>query len=170
MFGSITLNQVVGGINRKAAEAARDAGVKNLVVPHPEWWIVDMGLEDQIRMVKDYDVVLERCYAQNMGGGIYKSNLPDNVEVIREVGYEHILVSTDGGQVENPYWETALAEYMEYLVDHWIPAEQVDYMTKVQPAKLLGLEEKGADKSRGENPAPLPSPFVTWFYSPNTAL
>lgn len=143
MFGSITLNQVVGGINRKAAEAARDAGVKNLVVPHPEWWIVDMGLEDQIRMVKDYDVVLERCYAQNMGGGIYKSNLPDNVEVIREVGYEHILVSTDGGQVENPYWETALAEYMEYLVDHWIPAEQVDYMTKVQPAKLLGLEEKG---------------------------
>ncbi len=121
-------------------EAARNAGVKHIVVTHPEWWIVDMSLEDQIRIVKDYDVVLERCYAQNMGGGKYKSNLPDNVDLIKEIGYEHILVSTDGGQVENPHWEIALAEYMEYLVDHGIPGEHVDYMTKVQPAKLLGLE------------------------------
>lgn len=39
------------------AEAARDAGVRNLVVTHPEWWIVGMSLEDQLRMVKDYDPV-----------------------------------------------------------------------------------------------------------------
>ena len=41
-----------------------------------------MSHEDQIRAVKDYDVILERCYAQNMGGGKYKSNLPDNLEII----------------------------------------------------------------------------------------
>lgn len=59
-------------------EAARDMGVKNIVVTHPEWWIVGMSHEDQLRLVKDYDVILERCYAQNMGGGKYKSNLADN--------------------------------------------------------------------------------------------
>ena len=57
-------------------DAARAAGVKKLVVTHPEWWVVDMSIEDQKRIVKDYDVLLERCYAQNMGGGKYKSNLP----------------------------------------------------------------------------------------------
>jgi hypothetical protein len=122
-------------------EAARKAGVNNIVVTHPEWWIVGMSLEDQLRMVKDYDVILERCYAQNMGGGKYKSNLPDNLALIREVGYEHVMVDTDGGQVENPHWELALAEYMQYLLDHGIPEEQVYHMTHTIPARLLGLEE-----------------------------
>ena len=122
-------------------EAARDAGVKKIVVTHPEWWVVDMSMEDQIRLVKDYDVILERCYAQNMGGGVYKSNLPDNLEIIKAVGYEHVMVDTDGGQTENPHWELALAEYMQYLVDHGIPEEQVYHMTKTIPYRLLGIEE-----------------------------
>ena len=112
-----------------------------MVVTHPEWWIVDMSVEDQKRMVKDYDVILERCYAQNMGGGKYKSNLPSNLELIKEVGYEHVMVDTDGGQVENPHWELALEEYMQCLADHGIPMEQIDHMTKTIPARLLGLEE-----------------------------
>lgn len=121
-------------------EAARKAGVKNIVVTHPEWWIVGMSLEDQIRLVNDYDVILERCYAQNMGGGKYKSNLPANLELIQAVGYEHVMVDTDGGQTENPYWEIAMEEYMQYLVDHGMTEEQVYHMTKTIPARLLGLE------------------------------
>ena len=120
-------------------EEARKAGVKNIVVTHPEWWIVGMSLDDQLRMVRDYDVILERCYAQNMGGGKYKSNLQDNLELIKAVGYEHVMVDTDGGQVENPRWEIAMEEYMQYLADHGIPMEQVDHMTKVIPARLLGI-------------------------------
>lgn len=122
-------------------EAARKAGVKNIVVTHPEWWVVGMSVEDQIRLVKDYDVILERCYAQNMGGGKYKSNLPSNVEIIKEVGYKNVMVDTDGGQVENPHWELAMEEYMQYLVDHGIPEEHVSYMTRTVPSRLLGLEE-----------------------------
>lgn len=121
-------------------EAARNAGVKNIVVTHPEWWIVGMSLEDQQRLVKDYDVILERCYAQNMGGGKYKSNLPANLELIQAVGYEHVMVDTDGGQTENPYWEIAMEEYMQYLVDHGMTEEEVYHMTKTIPARLLGLE------------------------------
>lgn len=122
-------------------EAARQAGIKNVVVTHPEWWVVGMSVEDQIRLVKDYDVILERCYAQNMGGGKYKSNLPSNVEIIKEVGYKNVMVDTDGGQVENPHWELAMEEYMQYLVDHGIPEEHVYYMTRTIPSRLLGLEE-----------------------------
>ena len=67
-------------------EAARDAGVKKIVVTHPEWWIVGMTVEDQVRLVKDYDVILERCFAQIMGGGKYKSNLADNLAIINTEG------------------------------------------------------------------------------------
>ena len=122
-------------------EAARDAGVEKIVITHPEWWVVGMSLEDQVRLVKDYDVILERCYAQNMGGGKYYSNLADNLELIKTVGYEHVMVDTDGGQTENPHWELALEEYMQYLADHGIPEEQIGYMTKTIPYRLLGIDE-----------------------------
>lgn len=123
-------------------EAARDAGVRKIIITHPEWWVCGYSMEDQIRLVRDYDVILERCYAQNMGGGAYHSNLQDNVELIREVGYEHVMCDTDGGQTENPDWEFEMEEYMHYLLDHGIPAEQIDYMTKTLPCRLLGIAEE----------------------------
>lgn len=118
---------------------ARKAGVKKFVVTHPEWWIVDMSMEQQERLVKEYDVLLERCFAQNMGGGKYKSNLAQNVEVIKKVGYKNILVSTDGGQMENPAWEVAMTKYIKFLYDNEILEEQIKYMTKDQQMSLLNL-------------------------------
>ena len=117
-------------------EAARNAGVKKIVLTHPEWWIVGMSHEDQVRVVKDYDV------AQNMGGGKYKSNLPDNLEIIKKVGYRNVMVDTDGGQTENPHWELALEEYMQYLSDNGIPEEHIYHMTRTIPYNLLGLKEE----------------------------
>ena len=122
-------------------EEAKKMGIDKVVVTHPEWWIVGMSVEDQLRLVKDYDVYLERCYAQNMGGGKYKSNLPDNVEIIKTCGYKNVMISTDGGQVENPHWELALGEYLDYLADHGIPEDQIYYMTHTIQEQLLGLEE-----------------------------
>ena len=124
----------------RMVEAARDAGVKKIVVTHPEWWLVGMTLEDQIRIVKDYDVILEHCFAQPMGGGKYKSNLPMNLEAIKACGYKNVMVSTDGGQVENPNWEIALAQYIGYLADHGISQDKIHYMTHTIQARLLGLE------------------------------
>ncbi|SEA64309.1 hypothetical protein SAMN05216349_12045 [Oribacterium sp. KHPX15] len=123
-------------------EAARDAGVKKIIITHPEWWVCDYSIEDQIKLVKDYDVILERCYAQNMGKGQpYHLNLKENAELIKEVGYEHVMVDTDGGQVENPDWEIEMYEYMHYLVEYGIPIEHVYHMTKTIPYRLLGIEE-----------------------------
>lgn len=125
----------------RVVEAARDAGVRKIVVTHPEWWMVGMSLEDQVRIVKDYDVLLEHCFAQPMGGGKYKSNMEMNLEAIEACGYRNVMVSTDGGQVENPNWEIALEQYMQYLSDHGITEEQLHYMTHEIQAGLLGLSE-----------------------------
>ena len=124
----------------RVVEAARDAGVKKLVVTHPEWWMVGMSLEDQVRIVKDYDVILEHCFAQPMGGGKYKSNLPMNLEAVKACGYKNVMVSTDGGQVENPNWEIALEQYMQYLSDHGVGEDELRYMTPDIQAGLLGID------------------------------
>lgn len=124
----------------RIVEAAKNAGVNKIVITHPEWWLVGMSLDDQVRIVRDYDVILEHCFAQPMGGGNYKSNLPTNLEAIQACGYKNVMVCTDGGQVENPYWEDALAQYIQYLIDHNIPEKEVYYMTHTIQANLLGLD------------------------------
>jgi len=123
-------------------EAARNAGVKKIVITHPEFHIVGMSLADQIRIVKDYDVMLERVYAQPIGGSEYKKNLPDNVTAIREIGSEHIVVSTDGGQMQNPKWNETIQEYINYLYDQGISETEVDHMTRKNPGGLLGIQEE----------------------------
>ena len=123
----------------RVVEAARNAGVRKIVVTHPEWWMVGMSLEDQVRLVQDYDIILEHCFAQPMGGGKYKSNLPLNLVAIQACGYKNVMVSTDGGQVENPFWEAALEQYIQYLADHGISEEQIFYMTHETQTRLLNL-------------------------------
>ncbi|GLB30240.1 hypothetical protein LAD12857_21630 [Lacrimispora amygdalina] len=123
----------------QVVEAARDAGVKKIVVTHPEWWLVGMDITDQVRIVKDYGVILEHCFAQPLGGGKYKSNLPVNLEAIKECGYRNVMVSTDGGQVENPNWEIAMEQYMQYLVDNGIPDSEVFHMTHTIQSELLDI-------------------------------
>ncbi len=51
------------------------------------------------------------------------------------------MVCTDGGQVENPNWEIALEQYIQYLYDHGISEEQIHHMTHTIQAGLLGLSE-----------------------------
>ena len=86
-------------------------------------------------------MILERCYAQNLGGGKYKSNLPDNVEAIRAVGCDHIIVSTDSGQMQNPPWYESIVEYVEYLRNAGITEAEIEKMTQINPGRMLGIEK-----------------------------
>lgn len=121
-------------------EAARNAGVKKIVITHPEFWIVGMSVEDQKRIVKDYDVLLESEYAQPIGGGVYKKNLETNAKAMKAIGCEHFIVSTDSGQTQNPYWYESIKEYIDYLYDTaGFSKEEVDQMTKINPGRMLGI-------------------------------
>jgi ribosomal protein L19 len=120
-------------------EAARAAGVEKIVITHPEFHIVGMSLEDQIRIVKDYNVYLERVYAQPIGGGKYKNNIPDNVTAIKEIGAKSIIVATDSGQTQNPYWNDSLSEYISTLASSGISENEIRTMTHDNPAYLLGI-------------------------------
>lgn len=122
-------------------EAARAAGVKKVVITHPEFHIVGMSPEDQIRIVKDYDVMLEKVYAQPIGGGVYKKNLQDNVEIMRAIPAKNIIVATDGGQMQNPEWYNTIAEYIDFLYDAGIPEEDIIQMTCTNPKAMLNITD-----------------------------
>lgn len=122
-------------------EAARAAGVQKIVITHPEFHIVGMSPEDQVRIVKDYDVMLEKVYAQPVGNGVYKKNLQDNVEIMRAIPAKNIIVSTDGGQMQNPEWYNTIAEYIDYLYDAGLPEEDIIQMTSTNPKAMLDITD-----------------------------
>ena len=119
-------------------EAARKAGVRKIVVTHPEYHIVGMTLEQQFRIVQDYGVLIEREYAQPVGDK-FVSNLESNVEAIREIGAEHIILATDSGQVNTPYWCDAVEESITYYTNAGITEEQLETMMVLNSRNMLNL-------------------------------
>ena len=119
MFGGIALNQSVGGINPKAVEAALKLGAKVV-------WLPTSTASNHFKK-------------NGKEGGVYKKNLPENVETIKRVGADHIIVSTDSGQLQNPEWYKSIEEYADYLYDAGFEKEEIDTMMKKNPAKMLGI-------------------------------
>ncbi|MBR0256691.1 MAG: hypothetical protein IJQ58_03055, partial [Synergistaceae bacterium] len=59
---------------------------------------------------------------------------------MREIGPEHFIVSTDGGQMQNPEWYNTIKIYIDYLYDAGFTREEIDTMTKINPGKMLGIQ------------------------------
>lgn len=120
-------------------EAARKAGVQKIVITHPEYHIVGMTLSQQEQIVRDYGVYLELEYAQPVGNH-FVSNLPSNVEAIQAIGAEHIILATDSGQVNTPFWRDAVRESIDYYRGAGISESDLQTMMITNPAKMLGLD------------------------------
>lgn len=120
-------------------EAARAAGVKKIVITHPEFWVVGMTPEQQADIVRKYDVLLESVYAQPVNGS-YKINIPDNIAAMKAIGPEHFVISTDSGQTVNPYWYESYTTYFK-AVSEVFTSEQVRRMTHDNPAWLLDIDQ-----------------------------
>lgn len=125
------------------ADAALKLGVKKLVINHPELHIVGLSIEEQRQLI-DAGACFERVYAQPITPGNYKVNLEENYEAVRELGYETTIISTDGGQVENPFWTEALLQYLNFMEAKGLETEKIERMSKINPARLLGLADMEA--------------------------
>lgn len=119
-------------------EAARKAGVQKIVITHPEYHIVGLTLSQQKQIVRDYGVYLEREYAQPVGNR-FVSNLESNAEAIQTIGAEHIILASDSGQVNAPFWKDALQESIDYYRNSGISERDLYSMMVSNSAKMLGL-------------------------------
>lgn len=119
-------------------EAARKAGVQKIVVTHPEYHVVGMTLAQQKQLVRDYGVLLEREYAQPVGDR-FVSNLSSNAEAIREIGPDHIILATDSGQVNTPFWQDAVRESISYYRSAGIVEDDLRIMMVRNPGRMLGI-------------------------------
>ena len=74
-----------------------------------------------------------------MPDGSWADNLLDTCQLIREIGWRDILLSTAGGQTLNPTWVEEELDTLLFLTSNGIPEPAIQQMTRHTPAQLLNL-------------------------------
>lgn len=220
VFGSLTLENEIGGLNPSAAISAARMGAKiiwmptfsssnsksvvekvlGFSLPGPEQVILDSSgklkveAKEILQIVKEFNMVLASGHispketfalaeeAQRIGfnkllfthalqgaltsvlcsndelkqlalGGVYIEHsfwdvLPTMnaydpiriVELVKAIGAEHCIMSTDLGQSYNPPAPEGMRMFIATLLRKGLEAKEVEIMVKTNPAKLLGLK------------------------------
>ncbi len=121
-------------------EALR-TGIRKLVITHPlESDLVEQALtlEDQRRLAQ------MGAFIENTVVGLLPTSHGHDprhmAEVIRAIGAEHFIMSTDLGQAFNPPPAEGMRLFMAALLRSGISEPEIELMAKVNPARLLGLD------------------------------
>lgn len=124
---------------RCIAEEATAAGVRRIIINHPEHRVVALSLEQQALLARDLPVFFERCFAQPIGGGRYATNLDTNLAAIRALGPSRTVLATDSGQLESAPWDEAWRLIFAHHADHGVSPDALDLMARLNPAFLCGM-------------------------------
>jgi hypothetical protein len=115
-------------------DAAVEAGVKDIVITHPEFPAQDLSVDDQ-RALVDRGALLERCMTTPHTGKIAWDQW---IQHIREAGYEHSVLSSDLGQTFNPPVEDGMGIMLDQLLAAGFSDEEVHVMAVVNSRKVAG--------------------------------
>jgi hypothetical protein len=122
--------------------AAQKAGVKKIIVTHPH---MQRATDAQMKTMAGEGAILECIY----------SDLDDCAGMLKSIGAEHFIISSDLGQVGRPIHPDGMKTFIVHLRSQGITQAQIDLVSRVNPAKLLGLKPEGlgsADKTTSAKP------------------
>lgn len=116
---------------------AEAAGVERIIVTHPESELVKMPVALQKRAA-----ALGAWLEYPIGVALPPNPMTfeDFTARIREVGPEHVILSTDLGQVMRPTPADGLLGYINRMREAGFTDAELDLMTKTNPAAFLGLQ------------------------------
>jgi hypothetical protein len=116
---------------------AKRQGVRRMVATHPLFTPVFMTVE-QMKQAAALGAYIEFAGgAPNGNGGA--ARMKAFAEVIRAIGVEHCILSTDLGQPRNPLPPDGMAELLLAMRAQGFSQKEVETMAKDNPARLLGL-------------------------------
>jgi hypothetical protein len=115
--------------------AAMEAGVRHVVVTHPDYPAQDFSVEEQVQLA-DAGALIERCFTTPYTG---KCSWERWVEGARAVGAPRTVISSDLGQVQNPPVEDGLPLMADRLLDAGFSEAEVLTMAVDNTRLLAGV-------------------------------
>jgi hypothetical protein len=115
-------------------DAALGAGVRDVVVTHPDYPTQGVPLDEQ-RSLAERGALLERCFAPIHTG---KVSWEETFAAIRATGPAQNVLSTDLGQLKNPPVEDGLALMADRLLEAGFAEDDVRTMAVSNTRRLAG--------------------------------
>ena len=127
---------------------ATELGVRNILITHAMAEVPNLSLE-QMKEVARLGGYLELDFINHlMGPNAHLSwmrhwrqvSIKDMARAVREVGAEHMVLSTDLGQTGNPTHPDGYMLLVQGLKQEGISDAEIDRMMRKNAARLLGLD------------------------------
>jgi len=127
---------------------AKELGVKNIVVTHAMAEVPGMTLA-QVKQAVAMGAFIEYCFLNDIHGpqsywpflrSWKRVSFADIAKVIKEVGAQHFILSSDLGQNGTPMHPDGMEMMINGMKREGLSQADVDLMVKKNPARFLGLE------------------------------
>jgi hypothetical protein len=129
-----------GHLNRDeifaVADGALAAGIKDVVITHPEFPSQNLSLDEQL-LLSQKGALLERCFTTPFTGKVPWQHVFD---CVRATGIENNVLSTDLGQTFNPPVEDGLALFADRFLQAGFTEEEVHTMAVKNTRRLAGAQ------------------------------
>ncbi len=123
---------------RIVVDAAVAAGVRKILVNHPDLWLIGMSVEEQ-RSLAAKGAMMEFCVRSLTAPDHGAASAGELAAAITAVGAAHVVMATDLGQTVCPPPADGLRWYIAQMLECGISADEITLMTKTNPARLLDL-------------------------------
>lgn len=129
---------------------AKARGVTRSVIHTANYHVMNFPDADMRQMVSDYGAVLEMGFS-SLPNGVWDPVDPtkamsaaDTCRVIRMVGAENVVLTSDCGQLSTAMPIEAMRLWISHMKTYGMSQAEIDQMTKIVPARLLGLDKEAA--------------------------
>lgn len=149
VFELVAQNDLVLEMGHSAAEeslilieAAKQAGVKKIVVTHAMADPIG-ATEQHMRKMADMGAIIECVWLNTLTSPGTRRRIitvQDYARVMKAIGPQHFIIASDLGQQFNPVHPDGMIAFIRGLKGEGITDEQIDIMARKNPAKLLGLD------------------------------
>lgn len=119
-------------------DAARAAGVKRMIVNHPEY-VIQASREQVLRFAETGALIEHECCMYDDASSFYHWNIPALKEWIDLVGPDRTSIGSDLGQTDNPLPIESFKKTLGLLHDHGVSESDLRKMVRDNPARLLDL-------------------------------
>ena len=119
-------------------EAARDAGVKRMIVNHPEY-VIAATREQVVKFAETGALIEHECCMYDDASEFYHWDLAQLKGWIDLVGADRTSIGSDLGQTNNPLPIDSFKKMLGGLHDCGVSEADLRKMVRDNPARLLGL-------------------------------
>ncbi len=115
---------------------AKNAGIDKVIVDHPYLPFTDLADVDAQRDLAESGAYLNYAFSM-LTPKWFSISVPDLVKNMRSLGLDHVILSSDLGQLHNPLPAEGLRMYVQLLLEEGLEPDEVDLMLRKTPARLL---------------------------------